>query len=88
MNRGSSEKSETSADEYLIQIFQVRFCFGIILKVILKKEVKMDHTKMDSADLSFPCQELSNGGLGIVAALLVHLQLIFFACVHWGPIQM
>ena len=43
MNRGTSEKSETSGDEYLtrwIQLFQVHFCLGIILKVILKKEVK------------------------------------------------
>ena len=42
-NRGTSEGSETSADEYStrrIQICVVYFCLGIIWKVILKKEVK------------------------------------------------
>ena len=31
----------------------------------------MNFTKIDQADLDSPCQELSNGGLGIVAALTV-----------------
>ena len=33
--------------------------------------------KVDQADLDSPCQELSNGGLGIVAALLVCWTIIF-----------
>ena len=37
---------------------------GIILEVILK-------TKIDWADLDYPHQELSNGGLESVVALLV-----------------
>ena len=37
----------------------------------------MDHTKIYTEDLDFPRQELSNGGLGIVAALLVCRQINF-----------
>ena len=38
---------------------------------------------MDSADLSSPCQEFSNGGLGIIVTLLVCRQIDFlcFVCV-------
>ena len=46
----------------------VYFCSGIIWKVILKKEVKINFTKIDQADLD-SSQEISNDGLGIVVAL-------------------
>ena len=36
---------------------------------------------MDPEDLNFPCQELSNCGLGIALALLVHRKIGFFVCV-------
>ena len=35
----------------------------------------MDHTKINPADLDSPCREFSNGGLGIVVALLVFWQI-------------
>ena len=41
----------------------------------------MDHTKMDPADLDFPCEELSVHGLGFVVALSVHWE-IDFLCVY------
>ena len=50
---------------------------GIILEVILKKEAKKDNGKWNPEDLDSPCQELSNGGLGIVITLLVHWKIIF-----------
>ena len=56
-NRGTSEGSETSADEYStrrIQICRVNFYY---------------HRKKDPADLNSPRQELSNSGLRIVAQL-------------------
>ena len=37
----------------------------------------MAFTKMDKAGLDSPCRELSNGGLGIVVALLVRWQIVF-----------
>ena len=44
----------------------------------------MDHTKLDTAYLKFPCRELSNGGLGFVAALTFLGGTIFCACSYWG----
>ena len=41
----------------------------------------MDRTKLDQADLNSPCRELSSGGLGFVAALLIFRE-IMFLCVH------
>ena len=49
---------------------------------MLKKEVKMHHTKIDHSDLNSPFQELSSGGLGIVAALLVCWQINFTCASH------
>ena len=80
-NRGTSEGSETSADEYStsrIQFCVVCFCLGIIWKVILKKKrSKIHFTKIDQADLDSPHRELSNGGLGIVVALTFFSGIIF-----------
>ena len=56
---------------------QAYFYLGIILKVILKKEVKIDHTKIDPADLNSPRQELSVHSLGFVITLLVRWQINF-----------
>ena len=69
MNQATSERPETPAREYLtrhIQICRVYSCSDVIWKVISKKEVKMDYTKIDTADLDSPCQEVSNGGLRFV----------------------
>ena len=53
-----------------------------MLSLVLKiKRSKNDHRKMDPEDLNFPCQELSNCGLGIALALLVHRKIGFFVCV-------
>ena len=49
----------------------------------------MTFTKLDQEDLDYLCRELSNGGLGIVVALLVRWQIIF--CVRLlgvRPIQL
>ena len=35
----------------------------------------MGETKLDPRDLDFPCRELSNGGLGIVVAILACWQI-------------
>ena len=44
----------------------------------------MDHTKVDQADLDFPCRELSVRGLGFAVALLVHSGIGFLsACIGW-----
>ena len=61
---------------------------GIILKVFLKKEVKIDQTKIDPADLDSPRREFSNGGLGIVITLSVRWQNIIFRASTGGPIQL
>ena len=47
----------------------------------------MIFTKLVKADLDSPRQELSNGGLGIAVALLVHSGMDFCVCVHWGPMR-
>ena len=44
----------------------------------------MNFTEIDPTDLNSPCRELSNGGLGIVVALLVFWQIIFCVCVYCG----
>ena len=87
-NQGTSEGPETSEQEYLtkrIQIYCAYLCSDIIWKVILEKEVKMDHTKIGTAYLDSPCQELSDGGLGIVVALLVRWGIDF--CVRALGVQ-
>ena len=73
-NQGTSEGPETPEQEYLtrrIQFCLVYFYLHIIWKVILKKEVKMDGTKIYQAYLDSPRWELSNDGLGFVVALAV-----------------
>ena len=46
----------------------------------------MDHTKIGTVYLDFPRQELSNGGLGIVVALLVCSGISFSCVCTGGPI--
>ena len=48
----------------------------------------MDHTKIDPADLNSPCRDISNGGLGIVVALLVRWQIDFLLARIGRPIQL
>ena len=48
----------------------------------------MNFTKIVKADLDSPRRELSNGGLGIVVALLVHWQIIFLSARIGRPIQL
>ena len=59
------------------------FSLDNIWKVILKKEVKMNFTKIVKAGLGSPHRELSDGCLGIVVALTVFLA-INFSCVSIG----
>ena len=49
---------------------------------------KINFTKIDQADLDSPRRELSNGGLGIVAALLVCWQINFLSAHNERPIQL
>ena len=81
-NQGTLEGPETSEQEYSmrqIQFCLVHFCSDIIWRGILKK-VKMVQTKMYQADLNSTCRELSNGGLGILVALLVCRGTYFLVC--------
>ena len=48
----------------------------------------MDLTKMDQSELGSPCQELSKGGLGIVAALSLFSGIIFLLAHIGRPIQL
>ena len=84
-NQGTSEGPEASVLGGLtrrIWFCLVEFCLDGIWKVILKKEVKMDHTKqLDQADLDPPCQELLVRDLGFVVALLFCS--VFFVCIYW-----
>ena len=62
------------------------FVFGRYLESYFEKEVKVDCTKIDPADLDSPCQELLAHGLGFVVALFSG---IYFVCVSTGgPIQL
>ena len=54
---------------------------GDIWKVV-KKEVKIDDTKLNLEDLDSPCRELFNGGLGVVVSLPVCWH--FFVGSHWA----
>ena len=57
---------------------------GVIFSLVLKiKRSKNGHRKIDPADLNSSRQELSNGGLGIVVALLVCWQIDFFVGSNW-----
>ena len=88
MIRGTSEGSETSELEYSttrIQFCLVQWRLGIIWKVILKKEVKIDFTKIDQADSDFLRRELSNGSLKIVVAITIFRELIFVCACLGGP---
>ena len=55
-----------------VSIFSVVIC-----KVILKKQVKMDYTKIDTTDLDSPRQELFVRSLGFVIALTVFSGIVF-----------
>ena len=48
----------------------------------------MNFTKIDQADLDSPRRELSNGGLGIVVALLVRWGINFLSARIGHPIQL
>ena len=61
-----------------IQIFRVQFCLDVVWKVILKRG-EMDDTKLNLVDVNSPSQELSNGGLRVVVALLVCWKIIFLS---------
>ena len=85
-NQGTSEGSETSADEYLTR--RIRFFFGYFCSnsvfPYLKNEIsKMNFTKIVKADLNSPCRDLSNSGLRIVTVLSV-FPVIDFACAYTG----
>ena len=47
------------------------FVGTLFSRVSKNKTPKIDFIKIVTADLNFPRRELSNGGLGIVVALLV-----------------
>ena len=85
MNKRTSEGPETLTQEYLTR--RIPFCsvhlLDIIWKVILKKEAKMDHTKMYQADLDSPCRELFVPSLRFVVALLFFWEIIFL-CASTG----
>ena len=52
------------------------------------KKVKMDHTKLDQADLDYPRQELSSGGLKFVVVLTFFSGINFLCVYTGGPIQL
>ena len=54
----------------------------------MKKEVKIDDTTIYPEDLTSPRQEFSNGGLGIVVALLVCPRINVSSASTGGPIQL
>ena len=85
-NQAPSEGSETLADKYStrqIQIYRAFFCWDLVFTCFKNEKPKMDHTKIGTADLDSSCRELSNGGLGIVIALLVRRG-INFVCAYIG----
>ena len=63
------------------------FCSVVIWKVI-KKEVKIDHTKTVQADLGSPRQELFVNGLGFAVSLSVSWKIIFSCLSTGGPMQL
>ena len=84
MDQGTSEGPETLAQDRLtrkIQFYLLHFCSDVICKVIKKKRSKINRTKMDQADLDFPCQDFSVCGLGFVVPLSVCWKVIFRVCV-------
>ena len=63
----TSEGPETLEQDYLTRqtrFSRIYFWSGVVWKVILKKEIKMDHTKIEPADLDFPRRKLSIRGRG------------------------
>ena len=64
------------------------FLFGHFWKIILKKELKIGHTKIVLTDLNFPRQELFNNGLGFVVALLVCRKIHFSRAYSGRAIQL
>ena len=89
-NRGTSEWSETSAQEYMTRWIWFcfdYFCLVIIWKVILKRG-EMRYTKTIKADVDSPCPELSISGLGFVVALLVRSGIPFSCAYTWQPMQL
>ena len=71
-NRGTSEGSETSEQEYLtrrILFFGFKFVGALFSHVLKNKRPKKYYTKLNQKYLDSSCRELSNGGLGIVVVL-------------------
>ena len=66
----------------------VYFCSDVIWKVVLKKEVKKDYTKIYQVDLDSPRQELSVRGLGFVVSLLVFWEINVSCAFTLRAIQM
>ena len=64
------------------------FLFGRYLISYFENEVKKDHSKIYPEDLNSPCQELSNGGLEIVVAVLARPGINFLCVSTGGPIQL
>ena len=54
----------------------------------MEKELNMNFTKICTADVDSPRQELSNGGLEIVAALAFFSGIDFTYVYTGGPIQL
>ena len=52
-------------------------------KVFLKKRSKINYTKLYTAYMDSPPQEISNGGLGIVVTFMIFSG-TFFMCFYWG----
>ena len=77
--------------EYLtrrIQICRVPFGWNHILTCFKNKRSKNDHRKWNLKDLNSSCRELSDGGLGIVVALLVCWQINFSCACTGGQTQL
>jgi len=64
------------------------FVLTIFGKLFWEKRSKINFTKIVKEDLDSPRQELSNGGLGIVVALLFCWQIDFLSAYTGGPIQL
>ena len=83
---------ETSAQEYSarqIQICRVYFCLGVTyLETYFEKRSKMDHNKIDTADLDFSCREFPVRGLGVVITPPVCSGIDLLCASTRGAIQM
>ena len=70
-----------------IRLDLVYFCWDPVFTCFKNKTPKIGFTKLVTADLSFPCRELFNGGLGIVVALLICWKIDFLCACCWSAIQ-